>query len=103
MDIKELQSFIDNDYHKKHEHLHNEEVKTKALVMALRVHYKAGKFSREVLKSFGYANKKQMEEPLRLDVKLTGLIFEAMCLARCLDIDLESAFQHKMEMVKEKI
>ena len=103
MDLKEIQSFIETDYLRWNTYFKNQEKKTEAFAIMLKISEETGELAREVLRSFGYANQKRLNEPSKLDSELADVLINTILLARCLDIDVPLALNRKMEMIREKI
>ncbi len=103
MELKQIQNFIETDYLKWNTYFKNQDKKTEAFAIMLKISEETGELAREVLRSFGYANQKRLNEPSQLDSELADVIINTVLLARCLDIDVPLALQRKMEMIKEKI
>ncbi len=103
MDLKQIQNFIETDYLEWNTYFKNQDKKTEAFAIMLKISEETGELAREVLRSFGYANQKRLDEPSKLDSEFADVIINTILLGRCLDIDMPIALQRKMDMIKEKI
>lgn len=103
MELKQIQNFIETDYLEWNTYFKNQDKKTEAFAIMLKISEESGELSREVLRSFGYANQKRLNEPSKLDSELADVLINTLLLALCLDIDVPMALQRKMEMIREKI
>ena len=103
MDLKQIQSFIESDYLEWNTYFKNQDKKTEAFAIMLKISEETGELAREVLRSFGYANQHRLDAPSKLDSELADVLINTMLLARCLNIDVPVALQRKMDMIKEKI
>ena len=103
MDFKEIQKFIESDYLEWNTYFKNQDKKTEAFAIMLKISEETGELAREVMRSFGYANQKRLNEPSQLDSELADVLINTILLARCLDINVPEILQRKMEMIREKI
>lgn len=103
MDIKDIEKFIETDYLEWNTHFKHEEKRTEAFVIMLKIAEETGELAREVARSFGFASQKRLDKPSKLDGELSDVIINSILLARCLDIDIKTALQRKMDMIKENI
>ena len=103
MDLKEIQTFIESDYLEWNTYFKNQDKKTEAFAIMLKISEESGELAREVLRSFGYANQERLNEPSRLDNELADVLINTILLARCLDIDVPHILERRMEMIREKI
>lgn len=103
MDLKEIQTFIESDYLEWNTYFKNQDKKTEAFAIMLKISEESGELAREVLRSFGYANQERLNEPSQLDNELADVLINTMLLARCLDIDVPHILERRMEMIREKI
>ena len=103
MEIKQIQNFIETDYLKWNTYFNNQDKKTEAFAVMLKISEETGELSREVLRSFGYANQERLDKPSKLDSELADVIINTILLAHCLNIDVPEVLERKMEMIKEKI
>ncbi len=100
---KELQNFIDNfsqHWNKTHEKLDNQ---TKAFVLMVKLTEEVGEYAREVARSFGFASRKRLEHPSKLDGEFADVVIYALMLAKTMNINIEEAFKTKMAKIEEKI
>ena len=103
MELKQIQNFIETDYLKWNTYFKNQDKKTEAFAIMLKISEEAGELAREVLRAFGYANQKRLDKPSKLDSELVDVLINTLLLAQCLDIDVPVALQQKMEHIKEEI
>ena len=103
MDLKEIQTFIESDYLEWNTYFKNQDKKTEAFAIMLKISEESGELAREVLRSFGYANQERLNEPSQLDNELADVLINTILLARCLDIDVPHILERRMEMIREKI
>lgn len=100
---KELKDFIEyfsKEWNKKHEKLDNQ---TKAFVLTVKLTEEMGEYAREVARSFGFASRKRLEKPSKLDGEFADVVIYALMLAKTMNINIEEAFKIKMEKIKAKI
>lgn len=103
MDLKDIQKFIETDYLEWNKYFTHQDKKTEAFVIMLKISEEAGELAREVSRSFGFASKKRLDKPSKLDSELADVLINTILLARCLDIDVKLALERKMEMIREYI
>ena len=103
MDFKEIQKFIETNYLQWNTYFQHQDKKTEAFAIMLKIAEETGELSREVLRSFGYANQKRLNEPSKLDSELADVLINTIFLAQCLDINIPEILNRKMEKIKEKI
>ncbi len=103
MDLKQIQNFIETDYLKWNTFFTNQDKKTEAFAIMLKISEESGELAREVLRSFGYANQERLDKPSKLDSELADVLINTIFLGKCLDIDIPLALQQKMDVIKEKI
>ncbi len=103
MDLKQIQNFIENDYLNWNTYFKNQDKKTEAFAIMLKISEESGELAREVLRAFGYANQKRLDKPSKLDSELADVLINTIFLAKCLNIDVPLALEQKMEHIKEEI
>ncbi len=103
MEIKDIQKFIETDYLEWNKYFVHQDKKTEDFVIMLKIAEETGELAREVSRAFGFASKKRLDKPSKLDSELADVLINTILLAKCLDIDVKLALERKMEMIKEQI
>ena len=103
MEMKDIQKFIDMYYEKWTDTYKTQTKEMQAFLLMMKVAESTGKLSREVARSFGFASRKRVDMPSRLDNKFASVIIYSHLLAKCLGIDVSAAIKSKMDIIEEKI
>lgn len=103
MEMKDIHNFIDMYFEKWNNTYKAQSKEMQAFVIMMKVSEEAGELAREVARSFGFASRKKLERPSKLDSELADVLIYTQLLAKCLGINVEAALKSKMDKIEEKL
>lgn len=104
MEIKEINTFIDQEIKRLEEYYKAKDKNELTMAMGFKVVEEIGELFREILGHKGYQTKSKLDKLDKEEIKkeFADVIFTTLILAKRFDVDIEHAIKIKMEEIKKR-